>query len=185
MMVQSSHQNGAAEIFLANNRAATAMVARATLTTLPSHTFHATLSSGGKTDMSWTVVQRNDLQRKCTSCNHKASTVGFPQQRGLLLVKNKLFTCCHATIKNVPNRPVGAVPLNPNCQEGRDLPLLSRRLAATKIAPEASARAVSLWRRDLHEDGMNQAIYHALESAINWTLPEPDKVGFDAAHSPS
>lgn len=86
--------------------------------------------------------------------------VGFPQQRGLLLVKNKLFTCCHATITNVPNRPVGAVPLDPYCQEGRDLPLLSRRLAATKVGPEASARVegdISLWRRDLprgwHEPG--------------------------------
>jgi len=47
VIVQSSHQKGAADSFLANNRKATAMVARATLTTLPSHTFQATLSSGG------------------------------------------------------------------------------------------------------------------------------------------
>ena len=48
MIVQSSHQNGAAEIFLAKNRAATAIVAATTLTTLPNHTFHAKLSLGGK-----------------------------------------------------------------------------------------------------------------------------------------
>lgn len=48
MIVQSSHQYGAADNLLASNRAATAIVAKATLTTLPSHTFHATLSSGGK-----------------------------------------------------------------------------------------------------------------------------------------
>ncbi len=46
-MVQSSHQKGAADNFLANKRKATAIVARTTLTTLPSHTFQATLSSGG------------------------------------------------------------------------------------------------------------------------------------------
>ncbi len=46
-MVQSSHQKGAADNFLANKRNATAIVARTTLTTLPSHTFQATLSSGG------------------------------------------------------------------------------------------------------------------------------------------
>ena len=48
MIVQSSHQNGAAETFLASNRAATAIVAATTLIMLPSHTFHATLSSGGR-----------------------------------------------------------------------------------------------------------------------------------------
>ena len=48
MIVQSSHQYGAAEILLASNRKATATVAATTLTMLPSHTFHATLSSGGK-----------------------------------------------------------------------------------------------------------------------------------------
>lgn len=48
IIVQSSHQNGAADIFLASNRAATAIVAARTVTALPSHTFHAKLSSGGK-----------------------------------------------------------------------------------------------------------------------------------------
>lgn len=47
-IVQSSHQKGALDNFLACKRRATAMVARTTLTTVPCQTFQATLSSGGK-----------------------------------------------------------------------------------------------------------------------------------------
>ena len=60
MIVQSSHQNGAAEILLATKRAATAIVAATTLTTLPSHTFHAMLLSGGEdmVVMAWSKQAR-------------------------------------------------------------------------------------------------------------------------------
>ena len=47
MIVKSSHQNLAAEIRLATNRAMTATVARTTATILPTHTFHALLTLGG------------------------------------------------------------------------------------------------------------------------------------------
>ena len=57
MIVQSSHQNGAAEIFLAIKRKATAIVAATTQMMVPSHTFHAWLSSGGN-DIAETVLTR-------------------------------------------------------------------------------------------------------------------------------
>ena len=63
IIVQSSHQKGAAETFLASNRRATAIVAATTLTMLPSHTFHATLSSGGR-DMAGTVLSRQANVRR-------------------------------------------------------------------------------------------------------------------------
>ena len=68
MIVQSSHQNGAAEILLASNRAATAIVAATTLTMLPSHTFHARLSSGG-TDMAVTMPsQQESVEERLIKC---------------------------------------------------------------------------------------------------------------------
>ena len=63
IIVQSSHQNGAAEIFLASKRAATAIVAATTQTMVPSHTFHAWLSSGGK-DIAETVLPKDANVRK-------------------------------------------------------------------------------------------------------------------------
>ena len=63
MIVQSSHQNGAAEIFLASKRAATAIVAATTQTMVPSHTFHAWLSSGGK-DIAETVLPKDANVRR-------------------------------------------------------------------------------------------------------------------------
>lgn len=47
-MKWSSHQKGAAESFRAVNRATTATVARTTLMMLPTQTFQAMLSSGGR-----------------------------------------------------------------------------------------------------------------------------------------
>lgn len=61
-IVQSSHQKGAADILLANNRKATATVAATTLTMLPSHTFHARLTSGGR-DMA-VIVSSNEVEKR-------------------------------------------------------------------------------------------------------------------------
>ena len=47
-MKKSSHQNRAADNFLATSLAVTATVERTTPTMLPTHTFHAILSLGGK-----------------------------------------------------------------------------------------------------------------------------------------
>ena len=64
IIVQSSHQNGAADIFLASNRAATATVAARTLTLLPSHTFHAKLLSGGKDMAKLGLSQKGNVRRE-------------------------------------------------------------------------------------------------------------------------
>lgn len=64
IIVQSSHQNGAADIFLASNRAATATVAAMTVITLPSHTFHAKLLSGGKDMARLVLSQKGNVRRE-------------------------------------------------------------------------------------------------------------------------
>ena len=61
-IVQSSHQKGAADILLANNRKATATVAATTLTMLPSHTFHARLTSGGR-DMA-VIISSKEVEKR-------------------------------------------------------------------------------------------------------------------------
>lgn len=72
IILQSSHQNGAAEIFLANSRATTAIVAATTLKTVASHTFHARLSSGGK-DIEVTVLVKisNRREGEMIDCNDR------------------------------------------------------------------------------------------------------------------
>ena len=64
IIVQSSHQKGADEILLASSRAATASVAAMTLTTLPTHSFHAKLSSGGKDIAAEFSIKQANVRRK-------------------------------------------------------------------------------------------------------------------------
>ena len=101
-IVQSSHQKGAADNLLANNRKATATVAATTLTMLPSHTFHARLTSGGR-DMAVIVSSKNKERE-----NDQVIALGIPH--------TEIRQVTLLTVRVLAMPPVGTFPLVLDCK---------------------------------------------------------------------
>ncbi len=114
MIVQSSHQNGAAEILLASNRAATAIVAATTLIMLPSHTFHARLSSGGN-DMAVTMPsQQESVEERLIKCKfngEESERLGKPPTKFSGTFLFHFPTLPNLDVRVLAIRPVGSISL--------------------------------------------------------------------------